>query len=312
MKDKPNFNNIVNLFIERFGDDLDVPSKNKPLEPLWDLGELILIELNKSMSFDEFIFLIEPQIRDKTYLKSNTIVRNLRVSSKVVKLFPKKEDWLKITPKIGNLKKLKLLENLLNPDYRKEYGIPNEVINNLMSRIEYLNGEEVGLITKEINNKYIKTYLDIDYDTIWDSCQSINSILKKTIDNNDLNFINNIRENYTQTKINDIRLLLSMIKNEEIFQKYHSRFNSFNFMPELKNTRLTNFNVELKQLLRELLKVEKSDRLQRETMRTEISLLILGQISTQLKALSEDKELERYKVNKSILNKVLEGNSKTN
>jgi hypothetical protein len=299
METNPNFNNIVNLFLERFGDDLDAPSKNKPLEPIWDLGELVMREINKRMTFDEFISLIVPQIINKTDLKSNTIVRNLRVSSKVVKLYPKKEDWVKITPKIGNFKKLKLLENLLNPDYRKKYGIPDEEITNLMSRIEDLNGEEVGVITKEINSRYIKMYIDIDYDTIWENCQSINSNLKEVIDNNDLNFINNIRKNYTQTKIYDIRLLLSMIKNEEIFQKYHSKFNSFNFMHELKNTRLTNFNVELKQLLRELMKTEKTDRLQRETMRKEIPLLILGQISTQLKALSEDKELERYKIKKA-------------
>lgn len=307
MQKNPNFDSIINLFLERFGDDPDASSKNKSLESIWDLGELVKREINNEISFEVFISFIVPQIIIKTHLKRNTIVRNLRVSFKVVKLYPIKQDWDKVAPKIGNLKKLKLLENLLNPDYRKKNSIPDEEITCLMERIEDLKGEELGKITKKINSKYIKTYFDIDYDTIWESCDSINVLLKEAIDSNDLNFRKNFRKNYTKTRIENIRLFFSMIKNEEVFNKYQSRFKSFNFIDELPDTRFANFNENLNQLLQELIKAEKSDRGQREKMRSEIPISWLGQISTRLKALSEDQEFERYKSNESILKKVLEG-----
>ncbi len=301
----------VNLFLERFGDELDTSSKNKSLESIWDLGDLVKRETNKRISFEEFISLIVPQIIIKTDLKRNTIHRNLRVAFKVVKLYPKKQEWLKVAPKIGNFKKLKLLENLLNPDYRKEFGIPDEEINSLMEHVEDLKGEELGEITKKINSKYIKTYFDIDYDTVWQSCDFINIILKEVIDSNDLNFIKSFRKNYTKTKIETIRMFLSMIKNEEVFKKYQSRFKSFNFIDEIPDHQLSNFNNNLNQLLQELMKVEKSDEVQREKIRSDIPISWLGQVSTRLKALTEEQEFERYKLNELILNKVLEGNSKT-
>lgn len=306
MEKNPNFDSIVNLFLERFGDDPEAYSKNKPLEPIWDLGDLIKREISEGISFEEFISSIVPQIIIKTDLKRNTIQRNLRVSYKYAKLYPKKQEWVKVASKLRTFKKLKLMENLLNPDYRKECGIPDEEINNLMKHIEDIKGEELGEITKKINSKYIKTYLDIDYDTIWQSSDSINIILKEVISNNDKNFIKNFRKNYTKTKIDTIRLFLSMIKNEEVFKKYQSKFESFNFINELHDTRFSSFNDNLNQMLQELMKAEKSDMAQRERMRSEIPILGLGQISTRLKALSEDQEFERYKLNESILNKVLE------
>jgi len=307
MERKFNFNSIINLFLERFGDDLDAPSKNKSLEPIWDLGDQVKREIIGGISFEEFISSIVPQIIIKTGLKRNTIQRNLRVSYKYVKLYPEKQEWIKVASKIGTFKKLKLMENLLNPDYRKECGIPDKEINNLMKRIEDLKGEELGEITKKINSKYIKTYLDIDYDTIWQSSDSINIILKEVISNNDLSFIKNFRKNYTKLNIDNIRMFLSMIKNEKVFKEYQSKFKSFNYIDDLPDTRLANFNDNLNQLLQELMKAEKSDVVQRERMRSEIPILRLGQISTLLKAVSEDKEFERYKLNESILNRVLEG-----
>jgi hypothetical protein len=305
-----NFNGIINLFIERFGDDPDASSKNKSLESIWDLGDLVKREIIGGISFEEFISSIVPQIIIKTGLKRNTIHRNLRVSHKVVKLYPKKQEWLKVASKIGTFKKLKLLESLLNPDYRKKNGIPDEEINSLMERIEGIKGEELAEITKKIHRTYIKLYFDIDYDIIWECSESINAILKEAIDIDDLNFKKKFRTNYPKTRIDNIRLFFSMIKNEEVFEKQQSRFISFNFIDELSDSRLANFNEDMNQLLKELIKAEKSDRMQREKMRSEIPISWLSQISTRLKALSDDQEFERYKFNESILNKVLEGNSK--
>lgn len=307
MEKNPNFNSIINLFLERFGDDPDASSKNKSLESIWDLGDLVKREIIGGISFEEFISSIVPQIIIKTGLKRNTIHRNLRVSYKVVKLYPKKQEWLKVASKIGTFKKLKLLESLLNPDYRKKNGIPDKEITSLMEHIEDIKGEELGEITKKIHSKYIKMYFDIDYDTIWESCESINAILKEAIDINDLNFIKNFRKNYAKTRIENIRLFFSMIKNEEVFEKHQSRFKSFNFIDEVHYTQLADFNENLNQLLQELMKTEKSNIEQREKIRSKIPISWLGQISTKLKALSEDQEFERYKFNESILNKVLEG-----
>lgn len=301
-----NLNHIVDLFLERFGDDQETFSKNRSLDTIWDLGNLI----DKGKSFEEIISFAVPQISTKTTLKKNTIVRNLRVSHKVVKYFPKKQEWLQITPKIGNFKKLKLLESLLDPDYRKENGIPDKEFYDLMDNIKDLTGEELGNLTKQIIGKYVKTFSDINIEAILVNCYSINIILKEVIDKNDSKFIKNFRDIYKSTKINDIRLFLSMIKNEKVFEKYKSRFKSFNFIDEVHYTQLADFNENLNQLLQELMKTEKSNIEQREKMRSEIPISWLGQISTRLKALSEDQEFERYKLNESILNKVLEGNSK--
>ena len=307
MEKNLNLQKIVNLFLERFGDGQETSSKNKSIDPIWDLGDLIKKEIDKEMSFEELISFAVPQLIYKTDLKRNTIVRNLRVSFKVVKLFPKKQEWLKVTPKIVNLKKLKLLENLLNPDYRKENGIPNTEITNLMNRLKDMKGEELAKITKKIHSKYIKGYLDIDYEVIWVNCDSINIILEEVIHNNNSNFIKNFRETYNKIKLNNIRLFLSMVKNEKVFEKHRSKFKSFDFIDKLHNTQLVDFNNNLNQLLQELIKIEKSNEAQRMKMRSDIPISWLGQISTRLKALSEDQELKRYKLNESILKKVLEG-----
>lgn len=311
MNKNQDFNNVVDLFLERFSDDQETSSKNKSLDTIWDLGNLIKREIDKGMSLEEIISFVEPQISTKTDLKKNTIFRNLRVSYKVVKYFPRKQEWLQITPRIGNFKKLKLLESLLDADYRKEKGIPDIEFNDLMDCIKDLTGEQLGQITKKLIGKYVKTYSDIDIEIIWLNCYSINIILKEVIDKNDSKFIKNFRDIYKLTKINDVRLFLSMIKNEKVFEKHKSRFKSFNFIGEVHNTQLADFNENLSQLLQELMKTEKSNMEQREKMRSKIPISWLGQISTRLNALSEDKELERYRLNESILNKFLEGKSQT-
>lgn len=254
---------------------------------------------------------------------TNTIYMNISSESPIFRNIPK----IKSNRKVSLENNSDFIEGYLQAimhsyDGRKDlriYPVKNtwdDIIDILTTqKIEYVESSLLIYIKDPRNctNPIITRYRSFfekedeylnEIDEIWSLSYSTNAFLEDTINNNDDLFIMNFRNNFNNN-LNDIRLLFSMIKNEKVFIKYQKKYN---FSNSYKTDDSIEFEDNLNKLVIELMKIGDSNQKDRRLMRKSIPLSWIGQISTKMKAISSDQELNQYFTNKSILDKVLESN----
>jgi hypothetical protein len=197
--------------------------------------------------------------------------------------------------------KLKAILPILDPDFIAQTKLPPAERKNLLSKLTKATYEEVLARVRKIRQEYDPASLAIDLDQFYSDLHSINSCLEAVVIKQDLETLKLIRSHYPSNLINDIRMLLAALRSEDAFQKLEK-----SLPKEIRGLLRDENDVDmwLSNIVKALITLRRGTSNSRERVRQRIGVSKFGELSTLLKAVSNDEELERYKRERELLERI--------
>jgi hypothetical protein len=129
----------------------------------------------------------------------------------------------------------------------------------------------------------------------------MNNYLETAVMKRDSDTLSLIRTRYPPKLINDVRMLLTALRNEESFQKLEKKSPK-----EIKGLVCArdDSSAWFSNIVDVLVALRRGTSCSRDRTRQRIGVSKLGELSTLLKAASSDEELERYRRGRELLERI--------
>ena len=147
--------------------------------------------------------------------------------------------------------------------------------------------------------------MGFDVYDIDDRLHQINESLRNKINKRDSIFESVFRKTFDEQTLKNIRLYLSSLQKEEVFTKFEKEIKYFAGKPLPRGSE-NNDVQEILDIINELRKLIKSSK-GRDMLHEQFISSDLGFLSTYMKALSSDDNLNKFKENEKVLNMFLSG-----
>ena len=256
-------------------------------EYLWQLGDRILQYKSLSSSRNDTTGEIIRHLENQSIRCLPLLLKNAETARRVWK---RNEDYLRIAKGVS-YGKLKAALPIFDSDFashRVERG-DLDVLANVLRDSTY---EQVLQHVRKLREKYDPRGIAIDFDELYSELYSVNERLVQIANNMNEDAIKAYRERYSSDFIEDTRRLIASMKNEEVFQRLGKSIPK-KFV-HLLDISAPNFDGEFARVVTALSRIRQATPSLRERLRKRVGIASLGELSTLLKALSNDEELRRY------------------
>ena len=198
--------------------------------------------------------------------------------------------------------KLKAALPIFDPDFVSQAKVEKGDLDSLAKALRGSTYEQVLEHVRKLREKHDPRCIIVDFDELYSDLYAATERFAQIALEHDNDSISAHRARYSAKFIEDTRRLIAGMKNEDMFQKLSrsipSKFMETLDTPEPKSDR------EFLRAIQSLLQIHHGKAASREMLRQRVGIARLGELSTLLKALSSDEELERYLRGKSLLEKI--------
>jgi len=267
---------------------------------LWKLGEEIKfyseVAKNKEDAVAEILFYLS----GKNIRCTPVLLKNAETARRSWK---SENDYLQDVND-ASYGKLKAILPVLDPDFVSQTKLSETERKGLLRGLNKATYEEVLTKVREIRRIYDPASLSVDLDQFYSDLHSLNSYLESAVTKQNREILNMIRSRYRSQLVNDVRMLLAALRSEEAFQKLdRSAPREIKAIPNSADEG-DDFNTWFSSIVRVLIILRRGTAFSREKVRQRIGVSKLGELSTLLKAASNDEELERYRRGRELLEKI--------
>lgn len=292
--------NIVDFYStiiseERVGSRFEAHDVKK----IWKLGEMIISTI-KPLNLTRLL----PNLHQIHKIKNIRYVDMLyRAAITFRKYWQKESDYKEAVNYLNIWRKLRAFYPMCEGVLKGDSKYTRNDVDNLIKQCKDKTAEEIVEITKTLRKRDDKILeeLGIDLYEFMDALINVSDELLKIIEQ-DTNTESELRKIYAPEQLRAFRLLLSALQKEEVYLKYKQDIKKIvkNVLPVMDlqiGKQLNEIFISINQLINN----EKA----RISIRKDIPVTFIGNLSTYLRAIESDANKEQYKKNKEILNKFI-------
>ena len=197
--------------------------------------------------------------------------------------------------------KLKAVLPVIDPDFVFQTRLPDTERKSLLKNLNQITYKDVLAKVRILRQVCDPSSISVDLDQFYSDLHYMNSYLESAILRKDAETLEFFRSRYSQSLINDVRMLLATVRSEETFKKLEKTLpKGISGIPSNENE-VDRWFSDIAQVL---VTLRRGTPISRERTRQRIGVSKLGELSTLLKAASSDEELERYKRAQGLLEKI--------
>lgn len=292
--------NIVDFYLtiiseERVGSRFEAHDVKK----IWRLGEMIISTI-KPLNLTRLL----PNLHQIHKIKNIRYVDMLyRASITFRKYWQEEAEYKEAVNYLHIWRRLRAFYPICEGILKGDSKYTRKDVDNLIKQCKDKTAEEIVEITKTLRKRDDKILeeLGIDLYEFMDALINVSDELLKIIEE-DTDTESELRRIYAPEQLRDFRLLLSALQKEEVYIKYKQDIKKIvkNVLPEIDlqiGKQLNGIFISINQLINN----EKA----RISIRKDIPVTFIGNLSTYLRAIESDTNKEQYKKNKEILNKFI-------
>lgn len=255
---------------------------------LWELGE----ELR---AFRTFTLGNEDAIQEIHSLCSSHLVQFqpmlLKRAESARRAFATQAEYLRFVKGVS-YGKLREALPVFDPDFIREQGVKPEDLELLRSHLAGETYQEVLGRIRTIKEKYDPEGVAIDYDRLWEDTESAIQSLSGAIAENNRTAIDEFRSRFSPQFITRSRMLMAAMNDEESFQRLTkdlpARF-GHDVSPEAAG-----LQGEIGRVIHTLSVLRSGSPARRDVFRERLGRMMLGELSTLMKACGSDEEMQRH------------------
>jgi len=264
---------------------------------LWKLGEEIHSYSKIAMNKEDAVSEILSYLNERNIRSTPVLLKNAETA---------RRSWHSESNFLRDLRdasygKLKAILPILDPDFVSQTKLPISERKNLLSRLDTATYEEILTRVRKIRGTYDPASLSIDLDQFYSDLHSMSSYLESAVIQRDRTVLAFIRSRYSARLVNDVRMLLAALRSEETFHKLEKTLPR-----EIKGFHEIGGDIDtcFLGIIKVLTTLRRGTPYSRERVRRRIGVSKLGELSTLLKAASDDGEMERYIRGRELLEKI--------
>jgi len=269
------------------------------VKKIWKLGEMIISTI-KPLDLTSLL----PKLHQIHKIKNIRYVDMLyRAAITFRKYWQEEAEYKEAVNYLNIWRKLRAFYPMCEGVLKGDSKYTRNDVDNLIKQCKDKTAEEIVEITKTLRKKDDKILeeLGIDLYEFMDALINISDELLKIIEK-DTETETELRKIYAPEQLRAFRLLLSALQKEEVYLKYKQDIKKIvkNVLPEMDlqiGKQLNGIFISINQLINN----EKA----RISIRKDIPVTFIGNLSTYLRAIESDANKEQYKKNKEILNKFI-------
>jgi len=269
------------------------------VKKIWKLGEMIISTI-KPLDLTSLL----PKLHQIHKIKNIRYVDMLyRAAITFRKYWQEEAEYKEAVNYLNIWRKLRAFYPMCEGVLKGDSKYTRNDVDNLIKQCKDKTAEEIVEITKTLRKKDDKILeeLGIDLYEFMDALINISDELLKIIEK-DTETETELRKIYAPEQLRAFRLLLSALQKEEVYLKYKQDIKKIvkNVLPEMDlqiGKQLNGIFISINQLINN----EKA----RISIRKDIPVTFIGNLSTYLRAIESDTNKEQYKKNKEILNKFI-------
>mgnify|MGYP001040348251 CR=1 FL=1 len=265
---------------------------------LWELGDSILQYRSFAEDKEDTAGEIMQYLQSRSVRCVPVLLKNAETARRA---WATSQDYLRAARDVS-YGKLKAALPIFDLDFVSHARVEKGDLDCLAEILRGSTYEQVLEHIRRLRQKYDSRCISVNFDELYSDLYAVTESLAHIAVNRDSDAIRAHRGKYSPKFIEDTRRLIAEMKNEDMFQKL-SKSIPRKFRETL-DTREPNFDSEFLRMIHSLLRIHQGTPASRETLRQRVGIARLGELSTLLKALSSDEELERYLRGKKLLEKI--------
>ena len=255
---------------------------------LWELGEEI-------RTFREFAPSEENAIEEIQSLCSTRLIQFqpilLKRAESARRAFPDRAKYLQFVKGVS-YGKLREALPVFDPDFVREQHVKSEDLELLRNHLANETYEEVLDEVRRIKERYDPEGVAIDYDKLWEDTKSAIQTMSGAIAENNRAAITEFRSQFSPQFITQCRMLMAAMNDETSFQKLSKDVpKRFGHAIDLAAPGLQG---QIGRVVYAFSILTKGTARRREILRERLGRMMVGELSTLMKACSSDEEMQRH------------------
>jgi len=265
---------------------------------LWELGDSILQYRSFAEDKEDTVGEIMRYLQSRSVRCVPVLLKNAETARSA---WATGQDYLKAAKDVS-YGKLKAALPIFDPDFVSHARAEKQDLDSLAGILRDSTYEQVLEHVRKLREKYDPRCISVDFDELYSDLYAATERLEEIALKRDSDAISAYRSRYSPKFIEYTRRLIAEMKNEDMFQKLRRSIPA-----EFKKTldvQETGFDHEFLRVIQSLLQIHRGAPASRERLRQKVGIARLGELSTLLKALSSNDELERYLRGKRLLERI--------
>jgi hypothetical protein len=276
---------------ERIGSALE----KYDVEHLWELGENVLLYRDFAADRDDAIREIINSLESRSIYYLPVLLRNAETARRA---WPSVEDYAKAARGVS-YGKLKAALPLFDPSFVSQAEVDRKDLDHLAEALRSSTYEQILEEVRQARKKYGSRAVAIDFDELYSALYLVNDLLRQATAAADTQAVKTFRGSLCPDFADNVRRLIAAMRTEEALQKLSRSIpRSLGSRPDARGSE---FEHQLRAIADCLLLLRNGVPADRERLRQRIGISGLGELSTLLKAICSDEELERYRRGQKLL-----------
>jgi hypothetical protein len=265
---------------------------------LWDLGEQIRLYSAFATDKSDVVAEVMDYLTRRSIRCLPLLLKNAETTRRV---WTRREDFLQFA-KDASYGKLREVLPILDPEFVSQHKVAKGDLDNLGRTLAGSTYEEVLEHIRKLRDKYDPSRQSVDQDSFYQELYSAIEDLRQLVEKPNLRALTEFREKFGPKLIQDSRRLLAAMKNEGSFDRLAKELPR-EFGRDL-DTKTEDLDGHLFRVIYNLSRIRNAPVAVRENLRERIGMARLGELSTLMKAASNDEEMERYLRGQKLLQQI--------
>jgi hypothetical protein len=268
------------------------------IKHLWDLGDEIGNYASTFPSEEKAIQEILGHFSSRRVHFQPALLKNAETAKRI---FPTRDAYLEFARRI-TYGKLREVLPIFDPDFISQQNVPESEIERLRLKLREMTYEQVRTAVRNIREKYDPSGVSIDFDRLWGDMEGAITRLQEMIASKDASSIRSYRKAYDAGFIANARRLMAALSDEATFKKLVEGLpNGFGGKIDLETIGLEG---QINRTVHDLALMKAASPAKRDLLKDRVGKMVIGELSTLMKAAGSDEEMQRYERSRKIIEKL--------